>query len=68
MMPMYDYNCKKCGDIQLEAKPSEIPLKECKICGTKDPQRIFAPTPSIWKTDGAFGKSDSVFHMLGEPR
>lgn len=50
------YKCETCGKFDVEVKMSDPELKECPTCG-KEVQRIFMPTPSIWKTSGAFGKS-----------
>lgn len=54
----YPFNCKICGEIELELKPSQIPLKECPICGCKEIERIFQPIQSLWKCSGAYSKSN----------
>ena len=57
-MGLYDYNCKNCGDLTLNLSMKEIPLKECPKCNCTEIERVFNPTPIIWKCDGAFGKNN----------
>ena len=57
LLSYYSYQCPKCNVIIIEkpfgtAKENEI----CPYCKS-EAKRIFSATPSIWKTDGAFGKS-----------
>ena len=34
-MPIYEYNCKKCGDFEVMQKMSDKPLSECPTCHRK---------------------------------
>lgn len=52
------YKCPNCGEFDIDRKLSEGELKNCNQCG-EEVKRVWAPTPSIWKTSGAFGKSNS---------
>ena len=54
---LYPFNCENCGEIELELKPSQIPLKECPNCGSEKIERVFSATPSLWKTSGAYSKA-----------
>ena len=51
------YLCKICGEFDHECRITEDVLRLCPICKEKI-QRVFSVTPVIWKTDGAFGKSN----------
>jgi len=55
---IYQFNCEVCGEIYLNLKMSDIPLKECPDCGCKNIERSFAPTISLWKCDGAYSKQN----------
>ena len=48
-MPIYEYNCKRCGDFEITQRMSEDPLKKCPTCGTKVTKLI----------------STSAFHLKG---
>lgn len=48
-MPIYEYNCKRCGDFEITQRISEDPLKKCPTCGTKVTKLI----------------STSAFHLKG---
>lgn len=52
------YTCPNCGEFDIDRKLSEGKLRECPHCGEKV-KRVWTPTLSIWKADGAFGKSKS---------
>lgn len=54
----YTYECKKCGEFTVEQSMKDEPLKKCPKCG-QDVNKVFRPTLSIWKCDGAFGKAKS---------
>ena len=56
-MGFYDYKCQECGEMKLERKISEIPVKHCPKCKGKI-ERIYKPIPSIWNCSGNFGKSE----------
>lgn len=48
-MPIYEYNCKRCGNFEITQRISEDPLKKCPTCGTKVTKLI----------------SPSAFHLKG---
>jgi putative FmdB family regulatory protein len=48
-MPIYEYNCKRCGDFEITQRISEDPLKKCPTCGAKVSKLI----------------STSAFHLKG---
>ena len=56
----YTFNCANCGEIELKLKPSQIPLKNCLKCDCEDIERVFAPTPTIYKC-GGFYSTDNKF-------
>lgn len=57
-MPNYNFKCPTCGEIELTLRMSDIPLKQCPVCQDNNIQRIFAPINNIWKTGGAYSKSN----------
>jgi len=57
-MPIYNFKCQTCGEIELNLKPSDIPLKQCPNCNNLKIERIFNPILSMWKTDGAYSKNN----------
>lgn len=48
-MPIYEYNCKRCGDFEITQRISEGSLKKCPTCGAKVTKLI----------------STSAFHLKG---
>ena len=50
------YRCPNCGEFDVDLKLSDGELQECPTCSSAV-KRVWTQTPSIWKTDGAFGKS-----------
>lgn len=48
-MPVYEYNCKRCGDFEIMQRISEDSLKKCPTCGAKVTKLI----------------STSAFHLKG---
>jgi putative FmdB family regulatory protein len=55
----YQFNCETCGEIELDLKMSDIPLKQCPECGNEKIERTFkVGTVSIWHCDGAFSKQN----------
>lgn len=53
----YDFKCNICGkDFTIEKSINDDSEIECK-CGSKDIKRIYKSTSTIWKCNGAFGKS-----------
>ena len=56
---LYPFNCENCGEIELNLKPSQIPLKECPNCGSEKIERVFkSSVPSLWRCSGAYSKSN----------
>lgn len=53
------YKCPICGEFDIDRKLSEGELENCPSCG-EEVKRVWSPTISIWKTDGAFGKSTAT--------
>ena len=58
MKGTYDYNCEKCGSVQLELKMSEVPISKCPVCNCERIIRIFPATNTVWKCDGAYSKKN----------
>ena len=48
-MPIYEYDCKKCGEFEVTQRISEPELKKCPTCGRKVTKLI----------------SQSAFHLKG---
>ena len=42
-MPLYEYQCPKCGRIEVIRKFSDPPLKKCLTCGSKLEKLLSAP-------------------------
>jgi len=42
-MPIYEYNCPKCGDFDQMQKITEAPLKKCPTCKAKVTKLISNP-------------------------
>lgn len=56
-MGLYIYACKEHGEIEVNKKMSEATNNEyCPFCN-EEMERVFFSAPSIWKTDGNFGRS-----------
>lgn len=69
-MPLYEYQCPKCGRFELIRKFSDDPVTECPTCGSPVQKLASAPafhlkgtgwyaTDYAKKTGGADGKSES---------
>lgn len=64
-MPTYDYQCKGCGKtFEVEQRISEEPLKECRLCGKPEVQRLISSGNFVlkgggWYSDGYSGGKDS---------
>ena len=57
-MPEYPFYCEKCGEIIVKCSIKEIQEKmPCVKCGTIA-KREYKPIADIWKTDGAFSKTN----------
>lgn len=38
----YLFNCKNCGDFEINMSHTELPLEKCPTCGEENPERIFS--------------------------
>lgn len=61
-MPIYEYNCSKCGDFETTQKITDPPLKKCPTCRRKVTKLISATSFQLkgsgwYVTD--YGKSGS---------
>jgi putative FmdB family regulatory protein len=71
-MPIYEYQCPKCGVFEVTQRITESPLKECPTCAA-DVHRIISHTSFILKGSGWYatdyarapGKSDSGTETTG---
>ena len=50
-MPIYEYQCPKCGVFEVTQRITEDPLKECPTCSA-DVHRIISSTSFILKGSG----------------
>lgn len=57
-MPMYEYQCRKCGEKfeQLQASNGTDKLPKCPKCGDKKPERLMSSFSNA-------GRGDSVTPM-----
>lgn len=39
----YLYECKSCGEVEVEQRISDAPLKCCTLCGRRGFRRLIAP-------------------------
>jgi putative FmdB family regulatory protein len=68
-MPIYEYNCKRCGDFEISQRISEDPLKKCPTCGAKVTKLI---SPSAFHLKGSgwymtdYGKSGASKSETGD--
>jgi len=58
-MATYEFKCETCGEIELELKMSQIPLKQCPKCGNEKIERVFGSVGVVWNCSGNFGKNKS---------
>ena len=63
-MARYDFQCPKCGLIEIAAKMTEVKeTMDCPKCGNPI-RRIYQPVPDVWHTDGAhktdYGSGNTV--------
>ena len=56
-MPIYEYQCSKCGVVEAIQKFNDQPLKECPVCKTSNPQKIVSAAAFHLKGSGWY-KSD----------
>jgi putative FmdB family regulatory protein len=50
-MPIYEYNCKKCGVFEVTQRITESPLAECPTCGSPV-SRLISHTSFVLKGSG----------------
>jgi putative FmdB family regulatory protein len=68
-MPIYEYNCKRCGDFEITQRISDDPLKKCPTCGAKVTKLI---SPSAFHLKGSgwyvtdYGKSGAGKNGTGD--
>ena len=57
-MASYSYKCNECEkEFEITHGMNEVVEAKCTKCGSKDVERIYKSTSTIWKCNGAFGKS-----------
>ena len=56
-MPFYNYECPKCGILELQRKMTMPEIRMCPMCNSKI-QRVYSEVNDIWKCDGAFSKAN----------
>lgn len=61
-MPIYEYNCPKCGRFELEQSMKDCPITNCPTCGGQVQRLISKNVGIIFKGPGFYvndSKSDS---------
>ena len=62
-MPIYEYDCRKCGPFEVTQSLSEDPLSRCPECRSKVTKLISSSSFHLkgggWYSDGYSAKSDS---------
>ena len=63
-MPLYDYECDKCGRYELTQRITEPALAKCERCGSKKFQRLisnasFSLKGGGWYSEGYSSTSNS---------
>lgn len=54
-MPLYEYECKNCGVIEVRQSITDKPLQQCPTCKEKDLKRLISVTGSPqFKGDGFY--------------
>jgi putative FmdB family regulatory protein len=54
-MPIYEYDCKNCGVVEVYRGIKDPPLKKCPKCGEKGLKRLISATGSPqFKGDGFY--------------
>ncbi len=51
-MPMYDYECAKCGRYEVSQRITEPALTKCEQCGSRKVQRLISRTAFSLKGGG----------------
>lgn len=52
---IYDFNCPKCGDIQINKPMITDTPKTCPICRVNTITMIFKAVPVVWNCKGNYG-------------
>jgi putative FmdB family regulatory protein len=63
-MPIYDYECAKCGRYEVSQRITEPALTKCEKCGSKRVQRLisgghFSLKGGGWYAEGYSGSSNT---------
>jgi putative FmdB family regulatory protein len=60
-VPLYEYQCPKCGRFELIQKFSDAPLSKCPTCGSEVQKLLSAPAIQFKGTgwDGKDGKGEA---------
>lgn len=53
-MPTYEYECKKCGILEIQQKITEESLKKCPNCEQEVTRLISVPSPPKFKGSGFY--------------
>ena len=64
-MPIYEYQCPKCGVFEVSQRITEDPLKECPTCNA-DVHRIISATSFILKGSGWYATDYARSSNKGE--
>lgn len=54
---VYPYKCGKCGEIEVNTSPQNIPLKECPYCECEDIERIFERVNVALNFNGSYNSA-----------
>ena len=55
-MATYDFECTKCGEIQVIKGMNDPSPTNCPQCGTEGLKRLYKPVMSIWKCGGSYNQ------------
>lgn len=65
-MPIYEYQCKACGDeLEVMQKISDTPLTNCPKCGKNSLEKVISPTKFQLKGTGWYATD---FKSSGKPK
>jgi len=58
MMPSYPFICEQCGSVEITCSMKDVSeVMNCTKCGGFV-KREYKPVADVWKTDGAYSKSN----------
>ena len=71
-MPIYEYDCKKCGIVEAIQKVNAEPLSKCPVCSTDNPRKIISHSSfqlkgGGWYKDG-YASSDKSEKAKPKPK